>query len=365
MAPHEEVRRVTFPEGQAQGRLRTMQALVLDPGPRLATIRRPQPLGDGVLVKVRLCAIARSDLDLARGLRPTLHHPMTLGHEFVGEAVEASSEAGRKWLGKHVVAQLNPPCNRCLACRDGKSWLCATGRQRALGMGSVDGALAEWVVVPEPSLVEVPEGVDDEEAVFAHPLASALQATDWVDGPPPQRVLVIGDGNLGLLTTLVFHAAGHTVSVLGRHPSRRELLWRSGISYSSVARAGEGNATLSGAEITSESYGLVIDCSGHSSGFDLAVTAVRPRGRIILMSRYALDEGFDLRFLTEREIDLVGVNGGRLERSLEYLKRKRIDILPLVEANLPLLEAEAALERADTRGTLKVIVRPSTGGGAL
>ncbi len=363
MTPHEETSKVTSVASGRPGRLRTMQAVVLDPKPQLATVRRPRPAEGEVLVKVRLCAVSRSDLDLVRGRRSFRNHPYILGHEFVGEVVEATTEGGASWVGRRVIAYLNPPCNRCLPCRDGRSWLCETGLSHAMGMGSVDGAMSEWVAVPESSLVEVPEGVDDEEAVFAHPLASALEAAGWVDGAPPQRVLVVGDGNMGLLTTLVLHAAGHTVSVLGRHPSRRELLWRSGISFSGVTRPGEQGNELSGSKVTAESYSLVVDCSGHRSGFELAVNAVRPRGRIVLMSRYSEDDGFDLRFLTEREIDLVGVKGGRLDRSLDYLQRKRIDILPLVDATYPLLDGLAALERAATRGSLKVLIRPSAQGG--
>ncbi len=353
------------PESYTTSPLRTMRALVFDRELRLATVNRPQPEEGEALVRVRACGIARSDLDIARGRRIAPDRAAILGHEFVGDVVEATTSAGASWIGRRVVAYLNAGCNRCLPCRDGKSWLCETTREHAMGLGLEDGGLAEWVVVPERSLVEIPEGVDDEEAIFAHPLASALSAASWIDEPAPQRVLVVGDGNLGLLTTLVLHAAGHTVSVLGRHPSRRELLWRSGISFSGVLREGEENSELSGARIAAESYGLVCDCSGHASGFELAVAASRPRGRIVLMSRYAFDEVFDLRFLTEKEIELVGVSGGRLEDSLKYLQRKRIDILPLVDGSFSLSEVMSAMEKATRRGALKVMIRNSVGGGVL
>ena len=128
-------------------------------------------------------------------------------------------------------------------------------------------------------------------------------------------------------------------------------------------REGEGAASLSGAEMNTESYSQVFECSGHVSGFELAVAASRPRGRLVLMSRYPLDQGFDLRFLTEKEVEIVGVSGGRLEPALDYLQRKRVDTLPLVEATLPLAEAPAALEKASLRGTLKVVVHNALGGG--
>lgn len=355
---------MTTQKPQTASPLRTMRALVYDGGFQLATVDRPQPAEGEALVRVRACGISRHELDLARGRGTAQDRPAVLGHQFVGEVVESTTSSGASWVGRRVVAYLNAGCNRCLPCRDGKSWLCETTRERSIGLGHVDGGLAEWLVVPERSLVEVPEGVDDEEAIFAHPMASALSAVSWIDEPAPQRALVVGDGNLGLLTTLVLHAAGHTVSVLGRHPSRRELLWRSGISFSGVLREGEQSNELSGAKIAAESYGLVCDCSGHESGFQLAVTAARPRGRIVLMSRHAPEDGFDLRFLTEKEIELVGVSGGRLEDSLKYLQRKRIDILPLVEGAYSISEAMTAMEKASRRGALKIMLRNAGSGGA-
>jgi threonine dehydrogenase-like Zn-dependent dehydrogenase len=223
-------------------------------------------------------------------------------------------------------------------------------------MGLIDGAFAEYLTVPVPSLVEVPAAVDDDDAVFAHPVSSALAALKHVQGAPPQRVLVVGDGNMGLLITMLLHASGHTVSVFGRHPSRRDLLWRSGISFTGVHET-QHSDTPRPDEFARESFGTVIECSGKPSGFDLAVRALRPRGRLVLVSYHAGEPGFDLSPLVEREIEIVGVSGGPLHEALDYLATSKLDTLPLVSGKIPLQDGVNAFQQANRRGTLKVILR--------
>jgi threonine dehydrogenase-like Zn-dependent dehydrogenase len=337
-------------------RPRNMRALIYDGALRVGVLPRAQPAEGDVLVRVRACAISRADLDIVRGRRAAEGHPAVLGHQFVGEVVEVAPPAHERWVGRRVIAQAHRGCGRCGACRSRRPSLCESEEPRALGLGRLDGAFAEWVCIPERCLVEVPPGVDDDEAVFAHPVAACLAGMRWIDGAPPQRVLVVGDGNLGLLLTLVLHSEGHTVSVLGRHPSRRDLLWRHGISFVGINENGDGRARLDGA-FAAESFATVFECTGRGAGFELAASATRPRGRIVMLSRYDTEETFDLRLMVEREVEIIGLQGGVLDDALDYLARRRIDLLPLVQATLPLQDGAVAFEKAGQRGSLKVILR--------
>jgi threonine dehydrogenase-like Zn-dependent dehydrogenase len=332
-----------------------MRVLVFDGNLNVGQLPPPRAEAGEALVKVALCAISRRDLDLVQGRRPVQVRPTILGHQFVGEVVDGGDAAAASWIGRRVIAYAHRACGGCPACRGGRRWECAVHMERDLGNGLIDGSLAELVSVPVSSLREVPDSIDDDEAVFAHPLATAITAAQRVVGEAPQRVLVIGDGNMGLLLTLVLHAAGHTVSVFGRHPSRRELLWRSGISFTGVQDAEAPEARSDGV-LNRESYGSVFECSGRASGFELALRAVRPRGRLILLSDQAAEAGFDMRPVVDNEIQVHGINGGSLDAALEYLTRKRIDILPLVAARMNLSDGAAAFQQAARRGTLKILL---------
>jgi threonine dehydrogenase-like Zn-dependent dehydrogenase len=337
----------------------TMRALVLDNSLRLGQLPRPVPGSGEALVRMRSCGISRADLDMVQGRAPVQVRPVVLGHQFVGEVHEVAETSGREWIGRRVVARTHLGCGRCVSCLEHRAWLCETGRANGLGMGLIDGAFAEWLTVPVRALVAVPDTVDDDEAVFVHPVALAREAVALVEGPAPQRVLVVGDGNMGLLLTLMLHAAGHTVTVFGRHPSRRDLLWRSGIGFTGVAE-GATSESLPADDFSREAFGTVFECSGRVSGFDLATSAVRPRGRLVVLSHHVGQPGVDLRFLVEREAELVGVSTGPVEAALEFLARRTVDILPLVHARVSLGEGLAAYEQSARRGALKIILENDT-----
>lgn len=339
-----------------------MHALVFDGRLRLGELPRPEPGPEQVLVRVDACAVSRMDIDFAQHRRPVHVRPALLGHEFVGRVVGLGERVEAEWDGRRVVARPIPGCRRCISCRQNRPWLCDLGGGSGLGMGLVDGAFADYVVVPARSLVAVPDVLDDEETVFAYSVASVLEGIRSVKGPAPQRVLVVGDGNLGLLVTLMLHAHGHTVGVLGRHPSRRELLWRSGIAFSAVTdeMLGDGAAVPSDVR---ERYGVVFECSGRVSGFELAVRCLRPRGQLVLMSDHVGQPGVDLRFLVEDEIEMTGIGGGPLEPALEFLTRRSIDTLPLVSARVGLDDGVRAFDQAVRRGALRTILVRENGRG--
>ncbi len=337
----------------------SMQALVFDGALRVGHLPRPVPGPGEVLIRVSICGISRADLDMIQGRRPVQVRPIILGHQFVGEVEATGDPTAKAWIGKRVVAQPHRGCGGCGACRRKERWLCMVDRGRALGMGLIDGAFAEWIVAHVDSLIEVPDSVDDEDASFAYPVASALAAIDHVVGPPPQRILVVGDGNMGLLITLMLHAAGHTVSVLGRHPSRRDLLWRSGISFSGVQAGTDGDARPED-DFARGSFSTVFECSGKPSGLELALGAARPRGRLVLVSYHGGQPGFELSRVVENEIELWGVNGGSLLAAVNYLESRKLDTLPLVSGRLPLSKGADGFQQAIRRGTLRILLENET-----
>ena len=351
---------MTIPVLETRRARPAMHALVFDGRLRLGELPRPEPSADQVLVRVDACAVSRMDIDFAQHRRPVQVRPAVLGHEFVGNVVGLGARVEPTWMDRRVIARPVPGCRRCISCRQDRPWLCEMGGGSGLGMGLVDGAFADYVAVPARSLVVVPDVLDDEETLFAYSVASVLEGIAAIRVPSQQRVLVVGDGNLGLLVTLMLHAYGHTVGVLGRHPSRRELLWRSGIAFSAVT----DDMLADGAAVPSdvrERYGVIFECSGRISGLELAIRCLRPRGQLVLMSDHVGQPGVDLRFLMEQEIQISGIGGGPLEPALEYLSRRAIDTLPLVASRVGLDDGVRAFDHAVRRGALRTILLRESG----
>src|SRR5690606_35829246 len=130
-----------------------------------------------------------------------------------GEVVEADVARLR---GRRVVADINAGCGACEDCTRADGHHCAA--RTVLGIAGRSGAFAELVTVPERCLVEVPDALEDDRAVFAEPLAAALHVLDDLPaGHPPSRAVVLGDGKLGLLVAQALASQGVTTTLVGRH----------------------------------------------------------------------------------------------------------------------------------------------------
>lgn len=289
----------------------------------------PVPSREGeVLVRVLMAGVCNTDLELTRGYYPFTGIP---GHEFVGLA-----------NGKRVVGEINAVCGSCEACLAGRRTHC--DRRNVLGIIGRNGAFAEYLSLPAENLHEVPDSLSDEEAVFAEPLAAALQIQEQVRITPDDRVLVVGDGKLGQLIAQTLALTGCKLFVVGRHPSKLELLARRGIEIG--RNVAEGRR-----------FDVAVDCTGNAEGFAIARNALRPRGTLVMKSTYAGALTVNASSLVVDEITLVGSRCGPFAPALRLLESRAVDVRSLIRTTFALNDAIAAFEEAQQPGALKVLVR--------
>jgi threonine dehydrogenase-like Zn-dependent dehydrogenase len=330
-----------------------MLALIFDGSkPRLEEILRPRPGPDEALVAVRLAGICRTDLEIVRGY---MGFRGVMGHEYVGELAEGPPAL----VGRRVVGEINFSCGACPTCLAGRSRHCPT--RSVLGIAGHDGCFAEYTAVPISSLHLVPDGVDDEAAVFVEPLAAALRILEQVALPStgggtgdwPEPVVVLGDGRLGLLAGLVLRARA-PVLLVGRHPSKLALARTLGLDAMHV------DAFVPGAQTP-----LVVEATGRPEGLALALRAVRPLGTIVLKSTFATPGGLDLAPVVVGEVTIVGSRCGPFPPAIAALAEGLVDPRPLVTARLPLARGLEALDLAAQGASLKVLLEPPGAGSVL
>ncbi|HVD76439.1 MAG TPA: alcohol dehydrogenase catalytic domain-containing protein [Vicinamibacteria bacterium] len=298
---------------------------------------RPEPAAGEARVRVLVAGICNTDLELVRGYYPFTGIP---GHEFVGR-VETAAGA-EPWVGRRVVGEINASCGTCGACRAGRPTHCE--QRTVLGIRGRDGAFAEGLTLPIANLHAVPAGISDETAVFAEPLAAALEIQEQVAIGPRDRVVVIGDGKLGHLVAQTLALTGCALTVIGRHPAKLALL------------AARGITTGLADDIPRAQADVVVECTGNAEGLDLARAAVRPRGTIVLKSTYRGPASLDISRIVVDEITLVGSRCGPFAPALALLADGRVDVRPLVHARFPLHEAVAAFAEAARPGVMKVLL---------
>jgi threonine dehydrogenase-like Zn-dependent dehydrogenase len=298
----------------------------------------PSPPPGEVRIRTTLAGICNTDLEILRG-----YHGFegVLGHEFVGVVDEAQDPA---WVGRRVVGEISASCRECPTCRAGRYTHCPT--RTTLGILNRDGVLADSFCLPACNLHLLPEGLPDEAAVFTEPLAAACQVLEQVHLRPTDRVLVLGDGKLGLLVAQVVALTGCDLTAIGRHPEKLAILSARGIATQLDGDSVEGNADL------------VIECTGQAAGFRRARGLLRPRGTLVLKSTYHGLVEADLSRLVVDEIQVTGSRCGPFAPANRLLAQGLVDVLPLVEAEFPLDEAIAAMDHAQRRGALKILVRP-------
>jgi threonine dehydrogenase-like Zn-dependent dehydrogenase len=291
----------------------------------------PEPGPGEVRLKVRLAGICDTDLQLARGY---MGFRGVLGHEFVGQTDS----------GMRVTAEINNACGDCDTCRAGRPGHCP--KRTVLGILNHDGAMAEQVCVPRANLHEIPDNIDDRQAVFIEPLAAAFRVTEQVELKPETQVAVVGDGKLGLLCAKVLRVAGAQVSLIGKHPEK-------------LALAGDGVAThlLDDLAELARSFDVVVDSTGSPTGLPTALALVRPCGTVVLKTTVAAPYSINLAPIVIDEVRVIGSRCGPFPKAIAALGEKRIDVRPLIGGEFSLDNAEAAFQAAGAKGARKILIR--------
>lgn len=314
----------------------TMQALWLEdrslsfrqdlPTPRIETHE--------ALVRVLRAGICNTDLEMLRGYYPFSGIP---GHEFVGIVEEGPDPL----IGHPVVGEINISCGECAPCQRELSTHCE--RRQVLGLRGRNGAFADYLTLPADNLHLVPPAVPLEAALFAEPLAAALQIQEQTPIAASDRCLVVGAGKLGQLIAQTLALTGCDLHVVGR---RRGQIDVPGSEPLEIALE---------TDILPGSFDTVVECSGNHEGFRVARQAVRPRGTVILKSTYSGQMEIDASALVVDEITLLGSRCGPMASALELLADGRVDVEPLIGARFSLRDGVEAFGQARQSGALKVI----------
>ncbi|MDX2113997.1 MAG: alcohol dehydrogenase catalytic domain-containing protein [Planctomycetota bacterium] len=310
------------------------------------------PEGEALLRTVR-AAVSRFDAGAMS--RPFSASPITLGNEFVAVVEKVAPAKGTMrdraaaLVGKRVVGSPNAVCGECDLCRGGLSNHCAA--RTVLGVLNRDGCFADRFTLPAMNLHVVPDTVDDDRAVFALALASALHAVQQlrIEGKP--YITVLGDGPVGLMCAQLMNRLNASVRVLGRSEAKLELAAKWGIKHRHEREAGRR-----------ADQDVVVDCTGVPEGLELALKLVRPRGKILLKGPVhpgALTPPAapaELSLIWAKEVEVIGSRCGPIAEALGVLARGEVDVLSLISRRFKLDDATEALRTASRPETLKVLL---------
>src|ERR1700683_2118364 len=190
-------------------------------------------IGPGeMLVRVEACGICHTDLKkIEYNLLPP---PRIYGHETAGVVVRAGREVRRFAPGDRVVVFHHIPCKNCFYCLRKLYAQCpvykrvgvTAGFEPAGGGFSQYVRVMDWIV--ESGVEHIPDEVSFERASFVEPGNKCLKAVVQCAPQPDETAVVIGQGPIGLLFTMLLRRTGATILATDTIAARRELSRRCG-----------------------------------------------------------------------------------------------------------------------------------------
>lgn len=320
-----------------------MKAIVFDNELKLDNnYAKPIPQKGEALIRVTLAGICNTDYEITKGY---MGYAGVLGHEFVG-IVEEVNDIDKSWLGKRVVAEISWGCDdpNCEWCAKKNYRHCPN--RHTIGIWKKDGCMAEYITLPTNILFEVPENVTDEQAVFVEPLAAACEILEQLHIEPTSKVLVLGDGKLGLTTALTLNAHNLDVLLVGKHQNKLD-----------IAKAQGVKTQLLNDFKPEKKYDVVVEATGSASGFETSMSLTKPRGVLVLKSTVATGKELNLAPIVIDEITVLGSRCGQFKPALRLLEQNRIDFSPFISKKYPIEKALEAFEANKLKDTLKILIR--------
>ncbi|SDO57164.1 zinc-dependent alcohol dehydrogenase [Desulforhopalus singaporensis] len=313
----------------------------------VAEVAKPVPAAGELLIRVKLAGICGSDSSLFRG-KCNVPFPVIPGHECVGVVEEINAPGSRFVVGQRVVIQPNLACGTCTMCLKGLKNVCRS--KVRLGIDR-NGVFAEYVTVPQSYVWNIPDGLPDEVAVFAEPLAVARHGLDFAVPKKNDRVLVFGAGVIGQLVLQLALLTTRNIVACDLSDSRLELATQSG------ARSVKGCERLS--DDCQAGFEIVFETSGSPAALSQAIDLVAPGGTIVLFGLPAAGHEIRSDVIVRKEIRILGsiIYVDEFPTVIELLANGRIATAPLISDTIDLEGLAENLHNFYQPNRIKTLVR--------
>ena len=334
---------------------------------RLETVPVPQ-IGKGeLLLRVHTCGVCGTDLKkIATGSHSS---PRIFGHETSGIVAAVGPGVSQFAPGDRVVVFHHIPCRQCYYCLHQTFAQCATYKKVGCtaGFEPSGGGFAEYVRVMdwivEQGTVRIPDGVSFEQACFVEPVNTCMKGIQALHLQRGVTVLVIGQGPIGIILSVLARRAGATVITSDLYPERLKIAKTLGLE--NLLDASKTDVIQSVRERT-EGRGAdaVILAVGSNSLIRPAMDAARPGGRVLLFAQTQRGEVIvDPAAVCVDEKALVGSYSASIdlqEDSVRFVMNREMDLERLISHRFPLQEGARALELAahPQPSSMKIVIQP-------
>ena len=336
---------------------------------RLETVPVPQ-IGRGeILLRVHTCGICGTDLKkIATGSHSA---PRIFGHETSGIVAAVGDQVRNLQPGDRVVVFHHIPCRNCYYCRHKTFAQCETYKKVGCtaGFEPSGGGFAEYVRVMDwivrEGTVQIPDTVSFEQACFVEPINTCMKGIETLRLQKGETVLVIGQGPIGILLSILAQRAGASVITSDLYPQRLTISKTFGLGKSIDASRSD---TVKAVREQTEGRGAdaaILAVAGNGL-IRSAMDAVRPGGRILLFAQTVHGEAtIDPAAVCVDEKTLLGSYSASVElqeESVRFVMNHELDLEHLISHRFPLASAVEALNLAahPQPHSMKIVIQPGS-----
>jgi L-iditol 2-dehydrogenase len=245
-----------------------------------AEIKNP---GD-VLIKIKRAGICGSDVHYYSSGKigdQVVKYPFTVGHEVSGIIQETGKAVQILKPGDRVAIDPALPCWKCDQCLAGRHHTCRN--LKFLGNpGQAEGALSEYLVMPETSCYPVPENISMDQAVISEPLSIGLYSVKKSEITENKKIGILGFGPIGMS---VFLSARYyninDIYVTDKINERLNIAVNSGASW--TGNPDNINIVKEILNLEPLQLDVVFECCGKQEAVDQAIDLLKPGGKLMII----------------------------------------------------------------------------------
>jgi threonine 3-dehydrogenase len=338
-----------------------MKALVkarAEPGLVVEDVPIPVAGRDDVLIRVLRTGICGTDLhiyDWDGWAQANVPVPLVIGHEFVGEVVEAGSDVHDLYRGDLVSGEGHLVCGRCRNCMAGRRVQCA--RTKGIGVNH-PGAFAEFIALPATNVWRHPRDIDLDVAAIFDPFGNAVHTalTFPILG---EDVLITGAGPIGLMAAIVArHAGARYVVISDVSPYRLDLARRIGVTLAVDA----SSVTLPEAmgELgMREGFDVGLEMSGKPAALRDMLASMTHGGKVAILGLPTEEFGIDWAHLVTNMLTIKGIYGRQMFETwyeMSVLTQSGVDISPVITHRFDAADFEQAFATVRSAQCGKVVL---------
>ena len=338
-----------------------MKALVKSKSQRglwLADVPKPTIGINDVLIRVDRTGICGTDLHIYKWdewAQKTIPVPMVVGHEFVGEIVEAGSNVKDFFPGQMVSGEGHVVCGHCRNCLAGRRHLCAD--TKGIGVNR-PGAFAEYLALPMTN-VWVHNGIDPDIAAIFDPFGNAVHTALSFD-VLGEDVLITGAGPIGIMAAaIVRHAGARMVVITDVNEQRLELAQKMKVTLA-VNPAKQSLKEVQKQLGMKEGFDVGLEMSGNSSAFRDLIDNMCHGGKIALLGIPSAQFAIDWNKVVFNMLTIKGIYGREMYETwykMTVMLQSGLDIKPVITHRLHFTEFEKGFEAMEKGESGKVILK--------